>query len=493
MSHGDTLLFLLQRAAQDRPEHPAVEDGARTLGYGALHAAAEALAARLLGAGVVPGARVLLHLRPGADEVIAWFAVMRLGAIAVPTHQAWRARQLRHVLEDSGASAVVSDAPGRWPDAGVAVVTPGGPPAGDPLPLPAPPEPDALAAIFYTSGSTGSPKGVTHTHGALAACARSITQTLGNTPDDRLLGLLPLAFHYGFSQLSTMVTVGGTLILEPLVMPAAVLDRAVEHRVTGIAGVPATWALLTGMLQEAPRALPDLRYVTNAGGALSPRVLQALPEVFPGVDIHLLYGMTEALRSTALPPGRFAEKPGAIGCAVPGAEVFVVAEDGRLCDTGQLGELVHRGAFVSPGYWRQPEASARKFRPCPAAGEGARVCWSGDLVRRDAEGILWFVSRKDALMKVGGYRVGPGEIEDALVDTGLVDEAVAVGVPHPVTGQAVAVAVSGPDVDEAALKRAWQRDLPRYMWPQRLLVWPGPLPRTATGKPDRAAVRAALG
>jgi acyl-coenzyme A synthetase/AMP-(fatty) acid ligase len=239
-------------------------------------------------------------------------------------------------------------------------------------------------------------------------------------------------------------------------------------------------------------ALPALRRVTNTGGKIGPDVLDMLPVVFPGVDICLMYGLTEAFRSTWLHPSKFAAKKGAIGQQIPHAQVFAIRADGGIAGPGEEGELVHAGPLVSLGYWEKPEMTAARIRPCPALrhiiGE-APVVWSGDLVRMDAEGDLWFVARMDDMIKAMGFRISPTEVEDALAESGIVAEVVAYGADDPAMGQRVEVAVRLlPGGNEAALMAHVRQRMPAYMQPRRVTVWDGAMPRTSSGKLDRQSV-----
>ena len=243
---------------------------------------------------------------------------------------------------------------------------------------------------------------------------------------------------------------------------------------------------------ESPTALPSLRRITNSGGKIPLNVLERMPAVFPGVDIVLMYGLTESFRSTWLEPRKFAAKMGAIGRAIPGAEVYVVRPEGGIAGPGEQGELVHRGPLVSMGYWGQPDATAEKIRPCPALSEvigDEPVVWSGDTVRVDDDGDLWFVARADAMIKTSGFRLSPDEVEDLVCRSGLVADAVAFGVDDDDLGQVVHVAVTAlPDFDVDALTRHCRRTMPHYMVPRRFHVWTAAMPRTASGKLARPEI-----
>lgn len=352
-----------------------------------------------------------------------------------------------------------------------------------------------LAMIIYTSGSTGQPKGVMLSHRNIRVGAVSVAEYLKLSEHDRILSVLPYSFDAGLNQLTTMLLMGGTVVHQPLTMPAEIVRMAKDEAVTGIAGVPPLWNQIVRLLQAHPTDLPSLRYITNTGGKIPPNILEVLPEVFPRADIYLMYGLTEAFRSTYLPPQRFKDKMGSIGQAIPNAQVFVVRHGIGPAKPGEQGELVHAGPLVSMGYWERPEVTAAKIRPCPELAHiigDTPVVWSGDLVRIDEDGDLWFVSRMDEMIKTLGFRLSPTEVEDLIAQSGLVADVVAFGVEDAELGQAVHTAVSFlPGADEAALNSYCARVMPHYMRPRHLSSWHGPMPRTASGKLDRPTIIAA--
>jgi acyl-CoA ligase (AMP-forming) (exosortase A-associated) len=332
-------------------------------------------------------------------------------------------------------------------------------------------------------------------HRNLVAGAESVSGYLGNTADDVILAALPLSFDAGFSQLTTAFAVGAHVVLTNYLVPGDVLKPCRRFGVTGLTCVPPLW------LQLADLDWPDevrhrLRYFANTGGRMPRATLDRLRAVFPNAAPYLMYGLTEAFRSTYLDPAEVDRRPDSIGRAIPNAEILVVRPDGSLCDPGEEGELVHRGALVALGYWNDPERTAARFRPAPGRPGGLpeTAVWSGDTVVRDTDGFLYFVGRADEMIKTSGYRVSPTEIEEAVFETGLVREVVAVGMADPRLGQHIAVVVTpheGEGVDEAALLAELRRALPLYMVPRRVEVRPH-LPRSPNGKYDRTALRQEL-
>jgi acyl-CoA ligase (AMP-forming) (exosortase A-associated) len=353
-----------------------------------------------------------------------------------------------------------------------------------------------VAAILYTSGSTGQPKGVVLSHRNMVAGAQSVASYLDLRADDRLLAVLPLSFDYGLSQLTTAFLRGASVVLMNYLFPKDIVAMVARERITGLAAVPPLWIALARLAWPAGCTL---RFITNSGGAMPVPTVQALREALPDTQIFLMYGLTEAFRSTYLPPSEVARRPDSIGRAIPNAEILVVRPDGSLCDADEPGELVHRGALVALGYWNDPARTAQRFRPAPGQDAALPVSelavWSGDTVRRDAEGYLYFIGRSDDMIKVSGYRISPTEIESVLHATGLVAEVAAFGIDHPQLGQAIAViAVPAEEgaVDSATLLAECKRHLPAYMVPARVDLRAGPLPRNPNGKIDRNLLRQTL-
>ncbi|EGJ09387.1 acyl-CoA ligase (AMP-forming), exosortase A system-associated [Rubrivivax benzoatilyticus] len=353
-----------------------------------------------------------------------------------------------------------------------------------------------LVAILYTSGSTGRPKGVVLSHRNMVAGAKSVASYLENHAGDTLLAALPLSFDAGFSQLTTAFHAGARVVLLNYLLPRDVLRAMEREKVTGLTAVPPLYIQLTQL--EWPQAIGEqLRYFANTGGRMPRETLAALRERVPRAKPFLMYGLTEAFRSTYLPPEEVDRRPDSIGRAIPNAEILVLRDDGSECAPDEPGELVHRGALVGQGYWNDPEKTAERYKPLPA-GIGGRVAglqipeiavFSGDTVRRDADGFLYFVGRRDEMMKTSGYRVSPTEVEEVLYATKLVGECVAFGVDHPALGQAIQVIATAPDgsdaLDRDALLAQCRQHMPAYMVPHGVEAACGPLPRNPNGKIDR--------
>jgi acyl-CoA ligase (AMP-forming) (exosortase A-associated) len=328
----------------------------------------------------------------------------------------------------------------------------------------------------------------------MVAGAKSVAQYLENAPEDTLLAALPLSFDAGFSQLTTAFHAGARVVLINYLLPRDVLNALVAERVTGLTAVPPLWIQLA-QLKWPETIAGHLRYFANTGGRMPLDTLKALRAKLPRTKPYLMYGLTEAFRSTYLPPEEADRRPDSIGKAIPNAEILVLREDGTPCAPNEPGELVHRGALVGMGYWNDPEKTAERYKPLPRR-EGGLVLpeiavFSGDTVRMDDEGFLYFVGRRDEMIKTSGYRVSPTEIEEVLYGTQLVGEAAAFGVPHPVLGQAVVVVATpkpGTTLEGDQLLAVCRDHLPAYMLPAKIDVRAGSLPRNPNGKIDRKAL-----
>ena len=342
-----------------------------------------------------------------------------------------------------------------------------------------------LAALIYTSGSTGNPKGVILTHLNMVAAATSITTYLENTPDDVILNVLPLSFDYGLYQVLMGLKVGGTVVLErSFAYPQAVLQKLIEEKVTGFPLVPTMSAILLQM-DLRKYDFPHLRYVTNTGAALPTEHIVRLRRLFPKVKIYSMYGLTECKRVSYLPPDQIDARPGSVGKGMPNEEVYLVDDDGRRLGPGVVGQLVVRGSNVMKGYWELPEETDRVLRPGPLPGE--KVLYTGDLFRMDEEGYLYFVGRKDDIIKSRGEKVSPKEVENVLYAHPEIAEAAVVGVPDEILGQAIKAVVSrknGSRLTEQDVLRHCARRLEDFMVPQSV-EFRAVLPKTGNGKIDK--------
>lgn len=506
------LFNLLEMSQINRADDIAIIDGNSEYTYAELYTMVNSIAGQLAGLGVRPGDRIAIHLNKGVEEIVAIFAVARIGAVFVNINYRLRFRQLKHIISDCDIRVMVTDRRRasaiidcrqqfdsldkllvveglenngrqyRWNDVHGDVSVPQARPIGS-----------ELAAILYTSGSTGNPKGVMLTHENIVQGAQIVSKYLNNQFDDRILSLVPLSFDYGLNQLTKMCLIGGAVVLQKTAMPSAIVDTITSKNVTGMAAVPPVWVETILYLKQSEIQLPSLRYITNTGGKIPNYILDRIPEVLPAVDIYLMYGFTEAFRSTFLPPERFFDKKGSIGMAIPNVEVFVVDPQRGLCADNEIGELVHCGALISKGYWGDKRATVKKIHPCKYLESligNKPVAFSGDLVKRDDEGFLWFVSRMDDMIKSSGHRISPTEVEEIVYESGYVEYAVAFGVADDLRGEIVFLVISGlcRDFDRNRLLKHCREHMPTYMVPEKIIIWNGKMPKTNSGKIDRRFV-----
>ncbi|WP_448661036.1 acyl-CoA ligase (AMP-forming), exosortase A system-associated [Sphingomonas sp. CJ20] len=474
----------------------ALEDKGGTLTYAALEAAVGGMAHALARLGLPPGARVASWLPKTRTACLMPLAAPRAGLVHVPVNPVLKRAQVAHILADSGAQALVTQAarlaalaPGDVPDE-CRILTEEDLTVTDTLP-PSSAAPDTLAAILYTSGSTGRPKGVMLSHANLWLGAISVAHYLNIAPDDRVLAVLPLSFDYGQNQLLSTWAAGGRVVPLDYLTARDVVKAVARYGATTLAGVPPLWVQLLEADWPAETAA-TLRRLTNSGGALTPRLVRSLRERFPQAALYPMYGLTEAFRSTYLDPALVDAHPDAIGRAIPFAEIMVVRPDGSRAAPGEPGELVHAGPLVAAGYWQDAERTAQRFRPAPAfAQSGGRAVWSGDTVVEGADGLLRFVGRDDEMIKSAGNRISPTEIEEAVLAGGETDEAAAFGIPDARLGQAILVVARGDGSREAELRERLRRELPSFQQPARY-DWRAALPRNPNGKLDRSALKAGL-
>ena len=519
------------RAAALWPDAVALTLGEHGLAYRDLQAQVSAVAAQLLRHGLSRGARVAVYLDKRFEAVVASFAATAAGGVLVPVNPVLKPGQVGHILQDAGAQVLVTSAGrlsalhGEWahcPDLRLVVVcddaaggnAPTEWPKGlerltwaqmrEPVEALLPQVQETacetdLAAIFYTSGSTGFPKGVMLSHRNLVAGAGSVASYLENGADDVLLAVLPLSFDAGFSQLTTGFLVGARVVLLNHLFAQDVLKAMAREGVTGLTAVPPLYMQLAAL--DWPAAATErLRYFACTGGRMPADALQRLRERAPKALPFLMYGLTEAFRSTYLPPAEVERRPGSMGRAIPNVNILVLREDGTECAVDEPGELVHCGPLVAQGYWRRPTETAARFKPLPFALSSWReglmqpelAVFSGDTVRRDAEGFLYFVGRRDELIKTSGYRVSPTEVEACVAASGLVQEVLAVGRAHEALGQTIVVAALASAAatgnlvaDTAALLAHCRAELPAYMVPAQVVWVLEPLPRNPNGKLDR--------
>ncbi len=500
-----------ERTASEQPDKVFIVDRGGRYTYAEVDGWARTVAGQLASAGVARGDRVALFLHNRVEAVVGTYAALKLGAVFMPLSPLIRREKLAFLIDDAQPAGFITE--GSLEDIFGSVLTGGGSVRtclvaggrGDedglvrPFPArdaPAAPLPESgtidqdLASILYTSGSTGEPKGVMLTHLNMVSAATSVCSYLGLRGDDVILGALPIAFGYGLYQFLMAAWFGATVVLESsIAFPAQVVDTLVRERVTVLPGVPTLFAKLLG-LESLPRYdLSALRLVTSAAAALPERHIEALRRLFPQARLYSMYGLTECKRVTFLPPEELDRRPTSVGRGMPNQEVWLVDDAGHRLPNGSTGQLVIRGSHVMRGYWKRPAETALRLRPDRDSGE--LVLYSGDIFRTDEEGYLYFVGRADDIIKTGGEKVSPREVENALYDLPGVAEAAAVGVPDPVLGQTVAayvVLAPGCTHSEKDVVRHCLSRLEPFMVP-RQVSFVDALPKTHTGKIQKTGLR----
>ena len=513
---------MLQSSAARRPDKEAIIHGSRRLTYSQVADGCASTAEGLRGAGIQPGDRVGIYLDPGVEQALSIFSISQAGGVYVPINTVLVPEQVAHIARDCGMKALITTpdklamlnsavqdvsslkffvltgkprehgqrqtdskpihsfekmldlrSTSQWSDSGIS---------------------RDLAAILYTSGSTGKPKGVMLSHANVMAGSTIVSTYLEISEHERILAVLPFSFDAGMNQLMTAFQQGATIVLIKFIFAKEILGALLAERITGLAGVPTVWSLLAngGILKHK---FPDLRYITNTGGAMPQPVLRVLRQALPTTKIFLMYGLTEAFRSTYLPPEELDRRPTSMGKAIPDTEILVLNECGERCRPGEVGELVHRGPTVSMGYWGNPEATDRVLKPNPLLplelGDCEKVCYSGDLVKTDEDGFLYYVGRRDTMIKSSGYRISPTEVEEVLFQTGKIRQAAVIGIPDEVLGQTIKafiVAKDGSPLDCVAIEEFCVEKMPRHMVPKQFEVLTE-LPKTSSGKIDYPALR----
>ncbi|MEZ6037708.1 MAG: AMP-binding protein [Planctomycetota bacterium] len=502
MRARDNLIELVQRAEADFGAAPFVQVGDRVLSFGDYAARVRRAAGALTARGLQAGERVALLLPRSLDEAVLLTAVPFAGGVVVPVHQKLKDDQVRHVLDDAAPRFVVADRLRtlalRDPQqvfAGHDVID--GPQQLDGEPgTPAAVHADQPAILLYTSGSTGRAKGIVQSHRNLALGAAIVAGYLQLSTADHVLALLPFSFDYGLNQLLSALHAGARLTAADHLGAGELAGLLRRHRPTGLAGVPSLWHEVAAGLTAATLTPDDgasLRYLTNSGGALRVADSQVLRREWPAAQVFAMYGLTEAFRSAFLPPAEFDAHPDSFGYAIDGVELLLVDEHGFVLDGPASGELVHCGALVAAGYWQRPADSALRFRPDPRGG-GGTVVWSGDRVRRDADGRHYFVSRIDRLLKVHGHRISPDEVAQAVAGMPGTGEVAVFGVDGGADGHHIVLCVAGDPGDaalEAAIRRRCRSRLPSYMMPHAVHVFEA-LPHNQNGKVDEGALRRLL-
>ena len=508
----------LQSSASRFPQKTALVCQGDRWSYGEVDRLSDRLAGSLKARGLHRGDRVAIFLDNSVEAVVSIFGVLKMGGVFLPASPSTKADKLAYLLNDCRAAGLISDArlsgvaseaAPRAPSLRLVISAGDGRPERpfegvqaltweealdkDTPSAAAPLSKSAididLAAILYTSGSTGFPKGVMMTHLNIATAAASIMQYLENKEDDVVLSALPLSFDYGLYQVLMAFKAGATLVLErSFAYPQTILERLIEEKATGFPIVPTVAAMICRMKEWGSDRFPHLRYITSTAAPLAPAHISRLRSLFPTAKIYSMYGLTECKRVSYLPPEELDVRPASVGRAIPNTEVYIVDEWGARVGPGEVGELVVRGAHVMKGYWEREEETERALKPGPLPGE--KVLYTGDLFRMDSDGYLYFVARKDDIIKTRGEKVSPKEVEAVLYRLPEIAEAAVVGVQDEVLGQAVKAVVvltEGTRLTAQEISRHCARYLEEFMIPKYVEFREG-LPKNDHGKILKAAL-----
>jgi len=495
---------LLTKSSNEFPKKEAVVCGPKRLSYSEIEDASLRLANFLISHGINHGDRVGIFCNKDIEEVIIISAVLKIGAIFIYVNPQFKEEQLSYVIRDCDIKVLfVDEAKSRIfekADPGKSTLnlvillsseidlnknnfyhfsTLIKSSSNNKIDSDKVDESDP-ASIIYTSGSTGKSKGIIVTHKIFYDSTRISAAVLENSSSDRLISVTPFSFDGALSQLFTMFMVGGTLIQQRSNFPKDIVSTLIQEKITGFHAVPSLWNVL--LQKHSPFSnynYPDLRYVSIIGENLPLKYLNIIQSILPGTQIYKMYGTTEAFRSTYLPPKDLTRKPNSVGVPFPEVEISIVDENNRICEPGEIGEIVHKGVFISPGYWNQPEKSTERFK--------YNSLYTGDLGKMDEEGYLYFAGRKDGMMKVQGYRVSPEEIEECLYQLKEVQEAVVISAPGENLDRkikAVIVCNNNSEITEKTIISHCRNKLPSYMIPA-VIEFRKFLPRTANNKVNK--------
>ncbi|MBA4147309.1 MAG: AMP-binding protein [Verrucomicrobia bacterium] len=500
------LQHFLEIAAEKYPDKPAIQNGGSTITYSALCGKAKALGVALKQFSPERGERVGIFLDKSIDQVLSMLAVLYADKVFVLMNSALHQKQVRHIINDCRISTLLTTVQFKnsvlqpilsEPSLVTVVCTEDFPVL---IESNFDREPDCgnitddISNIIYTSGSTGVPKGVVIAHRNLIDTARNSTEHLKVSENDRILCSPALNFDYGLNQLTSTLCKGCTLVLYKYLLPNAFLQTIQNEKITGVPALPPIWASVfnpkLARIEKDKYDFSSVRYIANTGAKLPVPLVRKVRETFPRADLYLMYGFTEAFRSTFLDPKEVDRIPDSIGKALPNVQIEVINDRNEICKPGEVGELIHRGAGIAKGYWNSPELTAKVYRQNPLLPEGSQfndpVGYSGDLVKKDEDGFIYYVGRKDHQIKTSGYRVSPTEVEALIMECPCVSEVVAFGLDDPELGQKIRALVifSGEHVSSKDILNHCRAEAPHYLVPKEIFAVTE-FPKTANGKIDR--------
>ena len=496
----------LEMSCEKFPGKVAVKHGSESINFEDLHQKSVSLGYGLQELGLAKGARVGILFDKSIAQVVSILGILNAGLIFVTINPILKEKQIRHILKDCGIRLLIASEKYRRQLENILTDTEvekiilekelmeiiqacsGKKPLADGTG-------EDISSIIYTSGSTGLPKGIVISHRNLIEGAQIVSRYLQITEQERILGLMPFNFDYGLNQLISTLYKGCTIVLFQFFMPNSLLNILVDEQITGLPAIPTIWSAVFNpqiCKLNPDQQYPHLRYISNTGGKLPVPHVKKIRQYFPATELFLMYGLTEAFRSTYLDPAEVDRRPDSMGKAIPNVWVEIIDKNGQICETGEVGELIHGGACVTKGYWNNPELTAKAFRPNPMLPEENqfldRVVFSGDLVKKDREGFLYYIGRIDAMIKKEGYRVSPTEVEELLLGHKDVFEAVAYGIETEAAKNEIeALVTARGKIDIKALFNFCRQNAPQYLVPDRILVI-DEFPKTETGKIDRPRV-----
>ena len=522
---------LISNSAQKKPCAIALQANNNQLSYQLLNQKVHQLSQEYMSFGLKQGERVGIYLSKNVENVTSMFACSVIGAVFVPINPVLKAPQVKHIITDCQVKILITNKSRlktlmptltQLTSLTHIIITDSyddneikGQNTGDiefiswmgfstqqnPIQVKIITQKENdLAAILYTSGSTGKPKGIMLSHKNIVLGAKSVAQYLNSNDKDKILAVLPLSFDYGLNQLMSSFLVGAQCVLLDYLFANDVIKAIEKYEITGLAAVPPLWSQLA-KIKWPIQGTRSLRYFTNSGGALSATLLKKLQSLMPQASPFLMYGLTEAFRSTYLEPIEINNKQGSMGKAIPNAEIMVINANGDECQVDELGELVHIGPLVSLGYWQNEQANNIRFKPAPKQAKNisniSLAVYSGDYVKRDKDGFLYFISRQDEMIKTSGYRISPNEVEEVILENNAIHQACVIGLPHPELGQGILSIITlanrynsqanSNEVEKSLLKHC-QQSLANYMMPQKVIIL-SDLPYNANGKVDRQELK----